>query len=157
MFTMSANRSSCHNLSLEVHATCTNAPNIPDLFITFTCNPKWQEILDELFEGQTLHDRHDLTARVLHEKQKKLLWLLKDGKIFGELQSWMYTIEWQTRGLPHSHTLIWCKEKIQPDQIDNIISAELPHPDQDPYLYDIVNPQMVHGPCGNMNRNAQCM
>ena len=59
----------------------------PDLFITFTCNPKWEDIVDELFHGQTQYDRHDLTARVFHEKQKKLLWLLKDGWWSEELRS----------------------------------------------------------------------
>ena len=59
----------------------------PDLFITFTCNPKWEEIQDGLFGGQTRNDRHDLIARVFHEKQKKLIWLLKDGKIFGKLDT----------------------------------------------------------------------
>ncbi|GBM05590.1 hypothetical protein AVEN_94849-1 [Araneus ventricosus] len=32
----------------------------PDLFITFTCNPQWKEITDELMARQNSHDRHDL-------------------------------------------------------------------------------------------------
>ncbi|GBM03504.1 hypothetical protein AVEN_95400-1 [Araneus ventricosus] len=32
----------------------------PDLFITFTCNPQWKEITDELMARQKSHDRHDL-------------------------------------------------------------------------------------------------
>lgn len=31
----------------------------PDLFITFTCNPKWAEIGQYLMPGQTSSDRHD--------------------------------------------------------------------------------------------------
>ena len=129
----------------------------PDLFITFTCNPKWEDIVDELFHGQTQYDRHDLTARVFHEKQKKLLWLLKDGKIFGDIACWMYTIEWQKRGLPHSHTLVWLKEKLHPDRIDSIITAELPDQELDPQLFHTISTQMVHGPCGHLNRRAPCM
>ena len=34
----------------------------PDLFITFTCNPKWPEMTILLFPGQTSSDRHDSTA-----------------------------------------------------------------------------------------------
>jgi hypothetical protein len=113
----------------------------PDLFITFTCNPKWSEIEDELFEHQAQYDRHDLTARVFHEKQKKLILLIKDLKIFGETLCWIYTIEWQKRGLPHSHTLLWLKQKIRPADLDSIISAELPHPDEDPDLYQIISTQ----------------
>ena len=45
----------------------------PDLFITMTCNPQWNEITCELMEGQKHDHRHDLTARVFHLKLKKLM------------------------------------------------------------------------------------
>lgn len=45
----------------------------PDLFITFTCNPKWAEISQHLIPGQTSSDRHDITARVFRQKQKSLM------------------------------------------------------------------------------------
>jgi hypothetical protein len=40
----------------------------PDIFLTMTCNPNWQEIQDELFPGQTPEDRPDLVARVFRAK-----------------------------------------------------------------------------------------
>jgi hypothetical protein len=45
----------------------------PSLFITFTCNPEWQEITDALEEGQTSNDRPDLVARAFHVRLKALL------------------------------------------------------------------------------------
>ncbi len=36
----------------------------PDLFITFTCNPNWTEITENPMDGESPHDRPDLTARV---------------------------------------------------------------------------------------------
>lgn len=42
----------------------------PDLFITFTCNPKWMEIERELEPGQKPQDRHDIIARVFQQKLK---------------------------------------------------------------------------------------
>jgi len=36
----------------------------PDLFITFTCNPRWDEIKELLLPGQRSYDRHDIIARV---------------------------------------------------------------------------------------------
>lgn len=57
----------------------------PDLFITFTCNPKWEEIKLSLFEGQSPSDRHDITARVFRQKIIKLIHSLTKGKIFGQV------------------------------------------------------------------------
>ncbi|XP_044597579.1 uncharacterized protein LOC123274154 [Cotesia glomerata] len=78
----------------------------PDLFITFTTNPNWEEITKELYEGQTSSDRHDITSRVFHLKLKKLIDLLTKGQLFGPVKCYMYSVEWQKRGLPHAHCLI---------------------------------------------------
>lgn len=45
----------------------------PCLFITFTCNPKWQEITSLLLPGQNAIHRHDITARVFKQKLKSLI------------------------------------------------------------------------------------
>ena len=63
----------------------------------------------------------------------------------------MYSIEWQKRGLPHAHILIWLVEKIGPDQIDDIINAEIVDPEIDADLHDVVVMNMIHGPCGAIN------
>ncbi len=36
----------------------------PDLFITMTCNPKWEEIVSALKPGEIANDRLDLVTRV---------------------------------------------------------------------------------------------
>lgn len=129
----------------------------PDLFITFTCNPNWPEITDNLFQSQSTHHRHDIVARVFKLKQKQLLRLLKGGEVFGKLNCWMLSIEWQKHGLPHSHTLIWCQHSIRAEDIDKLISAELPDETSDPDLFHAVSKNMVHGPCGFINPAAPCM
>ena len=45
----------------------------PTLFITFTANPKWKEIVQELLPGQSAIDPPDLVARIYDLKQKQLL------------------------------------------------------------------------------------
>ncbi|KIH60924.1 hypothetical protein ANCDUO_08810 [Ancylostoma duodenale] len=129
----------------------------PDLFITFTCNPEWIEIKEELTNGKVPSDRHDLIARVFKQKLTKLMDVITKSHIYGETRCWLYSVEWQKRGLPHAHILIWLREKIRPSQIDNIISAELPNPEQDPELFEIVAKNMIHGPCGPLNNNSPCM
>jgi hypothetical protein len=44
----------------------------PDLFITMTCNPNWDEILEALLPGQQAADRPDIVARVWNEKLKEV-------------------------------------------------------------------------------------
>ena len=56
----------------------------PTLFITFTANPKWEEITRELLPGQTSIDRPDLVAQVFYLKQQELLKYLKKNQVFGE-------------------------------------------------------------------------
>ena len=128
-----------------------------DLFLTFTFNPKWLEISNELFKNQNTHNQHDIIARVFHEKQNKLFWLLKEVRIFGELNAWITTIEWQKRGLPHSQTLIWCKLKIRGKYVDKIISTELPDKDDDPELFETIKTQLIHGLCRVINPDSPCM
>ena len=70
----------------------------PHFFITFTCNPKWPEIQSNLLPGQTAVDRHDLVARVFRQKVIKMMELLRWSQVFGPLQAFMYTVEWQKRG-----------------------------------------------------------
>ena len=67
----------------------------PDLFITMTCNPHWEEITKELKPGQTAQDRPDLVSRVF--KMKKDLFvedMVKNG-IFGKMVAFLYVIEYQ--------------------------------------------------------------
>uniref|UniRef100_A0A8D8QFU6 Helitron helicase-like domain-containing protein n=1 Tax=Cacopsylla melanoneura TaxID=428564 RepID=A0A8D8QFU6_9HEMI len=128
-----------------------------DLFITFTCNPQWIEIRQELFSGQSPVDRHDITARVFKQKLKSLMDVIVKYHVFGKTRCWMYSVEWQKRGLPHSHILIWLFEKIRPHEIDHVISAEIPNVEDDPILHEVVTKNMIHGPCGTLNQNAPCM
>lgn len=130
----------------------------PQLFITSTTNPTWPEILSNLLPGQSANDDPVLTVRVFNQKKDRLMSMLKDGA-FGEVTAWLYSVEFQKRGLPHVHILTWLKKgsHIVPDNIDRIISAEIPSATEEPELHNLVKTNMVHGPCGPLRPNAPCM
>ena len=81
----------------------------PTYFITFTANPKWEEVTQSLLPGQTAADRPDLVARVFNLKLKILMDNLKKGML-GESIAFCSTIEFQKRGLPHVHILYMSKD-----------------------------------------------
>ncbi|XP_077137872.1 LOW QUALITY PROTEIN: uncharacterized protein LOC143804010 [Ranitomeya variabilis] len=132
----------------------------PDLFVTVTCNPKWKEIKDNLLPNQQPCDRPDLVARVFNMKLKLLLGDLTTYHRFGRLNGMVYVIEFQKRGLPHGHILVFMAPEYKAwdkERIDKIVCAELPHKDTHPKLYETVTSCMIHGPCGPLNPNAPCM
>lgn len=131
-----------------------------DLFITMTCNPYWVEITRELAPGQRPEDRPDLLARVFKMKRDALLDDISKSGIFGRTVALVYTIEFQKRGLPHMHLLVWLKDEDKlrtPEDVDTCIRAYWPDPDSEPLLFAVVSSYMVHGPCGSLRPDAPCM
>ncbi|XP_018460165.2 uncharacterized protein LOC108831095 [Raphanus sativus] len=105
----------------------------PDLFITMTANPNWPEIKDHLarYGGDSPNDRPDIECRVFKMKLDQLLKDFKKGTFF--------------------------KPTPSSEEIDDIISAELPDKDEDPEGYNLVTKHMIHEPCGKLNPRSPCM
>ena len=78
----------------------------PDLFITFTCNPQWKEITQHIPKYQSVEHRLDLIARVFRLKYKKFISEIVTKQIFGKVASYIGSIEFEKRGLPHLHLLV---------------------------------------------------
>ncbi|GJY10519.1 uncharacterized protein Tco_0378704 [Tanacetum coccineum] len=141
-----------------IHTRKDLAYGNPDLFITFTSNPKWPEITEmlALIPGQKPHDRPEVGTRIFKMKLTELLDDFTKREIFGKSRAVVYVIEFQKRGLLHAHILLWLEEEWKcttPTQIDDIISAEIPCPTDDPEGYKVVTEFMLHGPCG---KGAAC-
>ncbi|XP_058776863.1 uncharacterized protein LOC131651212 [Vicia villosa] len=133
----------------------------PELFITFTCNPKWPEIKRVTDKIKLYpHDRPDIISRVFKIKLDELLSDLTKKHVLGRVIAYIYTIEFQKRGLPHAHILLFMHPESKcpsPEDINNIISAEIPSEDDDMQLYHLVKTHMIHGPCGYANTSSPCM
>ena len=133
----------------------------PPLFVTFTCNPDWAEILGELLPEQKPADRPDLCARVFKMKLDELMNDIKKKQVFGKVSGIVYSIEFQKRGLPHAHILIILDADDAPlttDDYDKFVCAELPDPEQDPELFGIITKRNLHGPCSDrcQDENGVC-
>lgn len=122
----------------------------PSLFITMTANPNWREVQDELQFGETAQDRPDIVARVFHLKLKKLIEEIVDHQRLGVIISNLMVVEFQKRGLPHSHLLFIvsgsCKPKTAED-VDCLVTATIPDPVNEKKLHSLVTSHMLHGPC----------
>ncbi|CAN6830812.1 unnamed protein product [Brassica oleracea] len=125
----------------DAMAICREYGN-PDLFITMTANPNWIEIKEHLdrYGGDSPNDKPDIECRVFKMKLDELLKDFKKGTFFKPYTTALHRIE-----TPSS------------EEVDEIISAELPNKKQDPEAYNLVTKHMIHGPCGVINPKSPCM
>ncbi|CAN1164946.1 ATP-dependent DNA helicase PIF1 [Linum perenne] len=148
-------------LFLDGMAICHYFGN-PDLFITFTSNAQWPEITNAFIQdvGPCGEDKPSVVVRVFRMKLLHLKDDINKQRIFGRTVAGMHTVEFQKRGLPHVHILVWLAKEAAIDttaQIDTFISAELPDPMIDPIGYAAATKFMLHGPCGVDFQKSPCM
>jgi len=132
----------------------------PNAFVTFTCNPQWLEIKKALPLGQQPQDRLNLVTRVFKIKLKELINNIHQKHILGCTIAGIYVVEFQKRGLPHAHILIFFTEDCKPhtvEDVDHMISAELPNSGTNKLAHETVAKCMMHGPCGAAFPNAPYM
>jgi len=101
------------------------------------CNPDWTEFReaasikldDNSIIEQSPQDRPDLITRIAKLKFDDIINDINKEQIFGKLAAYLYTIDFQKRGLPHMHLLLTVSPQDgihSPVEIDDFISAEIP-------------------------------
>ncbi|GMG25363.1 unnamed protein product [Ambrosiozyma monospora] len=115
----------------------------PSFFITMTCNPRWPDIINNIPRGQNATDRPDIVARVFKKKLDALIAELTNNAM-GTYRGRCWVVEYQKRGLPHAHILLWVTgvDLTNPAIVDQFISAEIPHDDE--VLANIVLKHQMH-------------
>ena len=100
-----------------------------DLFITMTANPKWKEVQEALLPGQIAADRPDVVARLFRLRLRELMDDLLKKIVLGCTVAHMWVTEFQKRGLPHAHLLLFFADSDKlhtPDDYDDVVCAEIP-------------------------------
>jgi hypothetical protein len=112
-------------------------------------NMSWEEKCSWLRSNPVTAARHFQYR--LDSLMKNLV--LSDAKPLGHVRHFFYRIEFQQRGSPHAHGVLWIKdapnpEESEPEEIEKFISmyvsAELPSQDKQKDLYDLVNQVQRH-------------
>jgi hypothetical protein len=118
----------------------------PTVFITMTCNPAWPEILSAC-GGTDPNMMPHVRDRVFRIKYRQLMTDVMEGKVFGTPVAHVFSIEFQKRGCPHVHLVVFFTQQPPVAEYDRWTCAEIPNPDTQPRLYALVTGHMLHGPC----------
>ena len=133
-----------------------NGKTHPDLFITITLN-EGDKNLHKSFDSNRLQGKrkglsnHEpiKTCNYYFKKQiiidRAILGTKTTPGIFGKVTSYFSKIEYQMRGSPHSHILLYL-DKESSDRLDDgyLVSATIPDPNIDQDLYDKVRKFQIH-------------
>lgn len=107
-------------------------------------------------------DTKGITLLIIKKLQIDQVCVLETSKVNRWFAiAFIYTIEYQKRGLLHAHILVINDPEDKPQNLkdyDRIISAEIPDRNLYPLAYDTVTGNMIHGLCGTiLNPNAPYM
>jgi hypothetical protein len=93
-------------------------------------------------------------------KLKELINDIHKKHILGRTITRIYVIEFQKRGLPHAHIVIFFAKDYKPhmvEDVDCMINAKLPNPETNKLAHETVASYMMQGPCGVTFLNVPCM
>ncbi|KAE8277087.1 hypothetical protein D5F01_LYC25124 [Larimichthys crocea] len=153
----------------------------PTFFLTFSAaEMRWPEVIEAVKAQQgeqvdfsqldwnakcDILRSNPVTVMRLFEKRVDALMtdlILSPAHPIGEVEDYFYRVEFQARGSPHIHLLVWIKDApefgdLQDDSvvikfIDQYITCQMPDPNADPELHKIVSEVQLH----SRNHSKSC-
>lgn len=127
----------------------------PSLFLTFSMNPRWPEVLSMLRKrglqpNEYMHAA-DAVVRIFIIRALIFLSDVVNKSIFGRVSGWVGVTEFTTSMMPHFHLIVILHPVDRPgadtDEIDALICAEIPSKETEPRLHMLVMSLMTHRPC----------
>ena len=139
----------------------------PTLFLTCSCAEYESADIAEylkLVNGIPLDQKCDIgklctldpvsvTRQFTHKFTSFFKNIIVKGKVFGEVKHWYWKKEYQARGAPHYHFLLWIKDapvvgETPPEKvlswIQERISCHIPNPKTNPELHRLVTRYQLH-------------
>lgn len=130
----------------------------PDAMLTLTFNSKWDDIHEkrillgrELFNAERALDTCYMPFEVMKtwDKHYKIIASQKFKPIcqflgLGNVTHYVSRLEFQLRGAPHAHVLLWLEKPLSINQIDELMSARIPSIEFSPILHHYVKGNMIH-------------
>jgi hypothetical protein len=125
---------------LDLVAT-TRALGKPDFFVTLTANDNWPEVHSII--GNDVRYFRPVEMMRIFMKRFELIkpYITGEKSVLGKVKDSWYRVEFQQRGAPHVHMIVWVdKETIPKD----VVEAQVPADNDDPELREKVLAYQVH-------------
>ncbi|XP_060531484.1 uncharacterized protein LOC132705068 [Cylas formicarius] len=146
-----------HNGYLDSLALCAKLRRVPTYLLTFTSNKNWQEVIDEMNRRDKsvsdIGNFPEVLCRVFEQKLNALMGDLTEHQILGKIEGYVVRVEFQKRGAPHAHILLYLSREDVPvsgEDVDRVIWARWPEPSDGngfESLRHLVNTFMIHNKC----------
>ena len=155
----------------HVRAMCSEFGD-PDLMLTFTFVNDWPEvkniennIKEKGFEKNSIdirfrpYEEMGIWHSRFYDIYEKGFSILTSQMGFGNVAHYCWRLEFQARGAPHVHALIWLQERVSIDSLQNKFFAHSPNPELKK-ISNLVNTAMVHNcrvqRCKKSNPEGNC-
>ncbi|XP_060526909.1 uncharacterized protein LOC132702345 [Cylas formicarius] len=154
-----------HNGYLDSLALCAKLRRVPTYLLTFTSNKNWQEVIDEMNRRDKsvsdIGNFPEVLCRVFEQKLNALMGDLTERQILGKIEGYVVRVEFQKRGAPHAHILLYLSREDVPvsgEDVDRVIWARWPEPSDGngfESLRHLVNTFMIHNKCDIEPENVE--